>query len=146
MPVLCMLAVILPLLIPARSSSIEERREVRCDIHLVSTALKPGAVGEIVLMFSPDEGIHINTDPAMQIEFEKSSPAHFTGIKALPKSPKTGYLDTSKPVRCTFTLDKKIRKGKHTLKGTVQYYFCSDTEGWCNRFSQPIELTFTVTQ
>jgi hypothetical protein len=140
------LALILPLLVPARTTSTEERREVRCDIRLTSTTLKPGATGEIVLIFSPDEGIHINTDPAMEIEFDKSSLVHFTRITSLPKTAKTGYLDSSKPVRCSFTLDKNIRKGKHTLKGTVRYYFCSDTEGWCNRFAQPIDLKFTVTQ
>ena len=138
-------AVLIPILIPANTAAIEERREVRCDIHLASTTLKPGASGEIVLMFSPEEGIHINTDPAMEFEFDKSSPIHFTGITSLPKAAKTGYLDPSKPVRCAFTVNKSLKKGKHTLKGTVQYYFCSDTEGWCNRFSQPIELTFTVT-
>jgi hypothetical protein len=140
------LALLLPLLIPVRTTSREERREVRCDIHLTSTTLKPGEAGEIVLKFSPDEGIHINTDPAMEFDFDKSSLVHFTGITSLPKAAKTGYLDASKPVRCSFTLDKSIRKGKHTLKGTVHYYFCSETEGWCNRFAQPIDLKFTVTR
>ena len=146
MQLLSIFAIVLPLLVPAREWNRVERREVRCDMHLTSTTLKAGGVGELVLMFSPEDGIHINTDPAMEIEFDKSSPARFTGITSLPKAPKTGYLDTSKPVRCTFTLSKKLRKGKYSLKGTVHYYFCSDTEGWCNRFSQPIDLTFTVTQ
>ena len=145
MLLLSLLAVLLPVMVPANTPAIEEPREVRCDIHLSSTTLKPGAAGELVLMFTPDEGIHINTEPAMEFEFDKSSPIHFTGIKALPKAPKTVYLDPSKPVRCTFTVNKSVKKGKHTLKGTVQYYFCSDAEGWCNRFSQPIELTFMVT-
>ena len=133
------------LLYVSRPSSIEEVRKVRCDIHLSSATLKPGAAGEIVLIFAPDEGIHINTDPPMEFEFEKSSFVHFKGITSLPKAATTGYLDTKKPVTYSFTLDKKIQKGKHTLKGSVHYFFCSDAEGWCNRFVQPIELTFTVT-
>ena len=143
--VLCSLvAVLIPILVPANTTAIEERSEVKCDVQLASTSLKAGGTGELVFTFSPDEGIHINTDPAMEIEFDKSSPVRFTGITSLPKSPKTGYLDPSKPVRCSFVVSKSVKKGKHTLKGTVQYYFCSDTEGWCNRSSQPIELTFTV--
>jgi len=140
-----LVAVLIPMLASPNTSASMERREVRCDIHLSSTALKPGATGEIVLMFAPEEGIHINTDPAMEFEFDKSSPIHFTGITSMPKAAKTGYLDPSKPVRCTFTVNKSVKKGKHALKGTVNYYFCSDVEGWCNRSSQPIELTFTVT-
>ncbi len=129
----------------ARLSNGEEFRQVQCDIHLTSATLKPGAAGEIILTFAPAEGIHINTDPALEFDFEKDSLIHFTGITSLPKIEKTGYLDTKRPVKYSFTLDKKIQKGKHTLKGSVRYFFCSDTEGWCNRSSQTIQLTFTVT-
>ena len=139
-----LIAVLIPILGPAGSSASAERREVQCDIRLASSTLKPGGTGELLLTFSPEDGIHINTEPAMEFEFDKSSPVHLTGITSLPKSPKTGYLDPSKPVRCGFTVNKSAKKGKHVLKGTVQYYFCSDAEGWCNRFSQPIEITFTV--
>jgi len=90
--------------------------------------------------------MHINTDPAVEFEFEKNPLVHFTGVTSMPKAEKTGYLDTKRPIKYSFTLDNKIKKGKHTLKGTVRYFFCSDTEGWCNRSSQPIQLTFTVTQ
>lgn len=130
----------------ARPSSSEELRQVRCDIHLESATLKPGATGEIILAFSPGEGIHINTDPPMEFQFEKNSLIHFSGITSMPKIVKTGYLDTKRPVKYSFTLDKKIQAGKHTLKGSVHYFFCSDTEGWCNRSTQPIQLTFTVAQ
>ncbi len=142
-PALLMTAFLLTATRPAGS---EERREVKCDIQLASASMKAGATGEIILTFMPDEGIHINTDPAMEFEFAKDPTVHFTGITSLPKAPKTGYLDARRPVKYGFTLDKKIRKGKHTVTGTVRYYFCSDAEGWCNRFSQPIHLTFTVTQ
>jgi len=128
------------------ASSGEEMRQVKCDIHLTSATLKQGATGEIVVSFAPDEGIHINTDPAIEFEFDKDPLVHFTGVVSMPKMAKTGYLDTKRPVKYTFTLDKKIPKGKHTLKGSMKYFFCSDTEGWCNRSSQPIELTFSVSQ
>lgn len=129
----------------SNSARSEERREVKCDIQLSQTSMKAGAIGEIILTFTPEEGIHINTEPAMEFEFEKTTSVHFTGIASLPKAPTTGYLDARRPVKYAFTLDKKIRKGKHILKGIVRYYFCSDAEGWCNRFTQPIQLTLTVT-
>jgi len=77
---------------------------------------------------------------------DESSAIRLNTVGYLPKAEKTGYLDTKRPIKYSFTLDNKIKKGKHTLKGTVRYFFCSDTEGWCNRSSQPIQLTFTVTQ
>ncbi|MGA7161673.1 MAG: hypothetical protein WBZ48_11765 [Bacteroidota bacterium] len=129
-----------------RPSNGAELRQVRCDIHLASEKLKPGGTGEIILTFSPEEGIHINTDPPMEFQFEKNALVHFTGVTAMPKMTITGYLDTKRPVKYTFTLDKKIHAGKHTLKGSVHYFFCSDTEGWCNRSTQPIQLTFMVAQ
>ncbi len=128
------------------TSSSEELRQVKCDIRLTSASLKPGAKGEIVVSFAPEEGMHINTDPAVEFEFEKDSLVHFTGVTSMPKVAKTGYLDTKRPIKYSFTLDKDIPKGKHSLKGTIRYFFCSDVEGWCNRSSQPLELTFTVTQ
>ncbi len=127
-------------------SNSEEFRQVKCDIHLTSASLKPGATGEIVVSFTPEEGIHINTDPAVEFEFEKDPLVHFTGVTSMPKMAKTGYLDTKRPIKYSFILDSKMKKGKHTLKGTIHYFFCSDAEGWCNRSSQPIQLTFTVTQ
>jgi hypothetical protein len=121
-------------------------RQVKCDIHLTSSTLKPGATGEILVSFSPEEGIHINTDPAIEFAFEKDPLVHFTEAVSMPKMAKTGYLDTKRPVKYTFTVDKKMPKGKHTLKGTMKYFFCSDAEGWCTRSSQPVELTFSVSQ
>jgi len=129
-----------------RPSSGEEIRQVKCDIHLTSATLKPGAKGEIIVSFTPEEGMHINTDPAVEFEFEKDALVHFTGVTSMPKAANTGYLDTKRPIRYAFTLDKNIPKGKHSLKGSVRYFFCSDVEGWCNRSTQPIQLTFTVTQ
>jgi hypothetical protein len=139
LPLLCLCSVPLP-------SSGEVFTGVKCNIHLATSTLKPGAKGEIVVSFAPEEGIHINTDPAIEFEFEKDTLVHFTGITSMPKAEKTGQLDTKRPIRYSFTLDKNIQKGKHTLRGSLLYFFCSDTEGWCNRSSQPIQLTFTVTQ
>src|ERR1700690_2799655 len=129
--------------LPSNGAAI---RQVTCEIRLTSATLKPGGKGEIVVSFAPEEGMHINTDPAVEFEFEKDPLVHFTGVTSMPKVEKTGYLDTKRPIKYSFTLDDKIKKGKHTLKGTVRYFFCSDTEGWCNRSSQPIQLTFTVAQ
>jgi hypothetical protein len=129
-----------------QKGSVQENTHVRSEIRLASTTMTRGGTGEIILYLTPNEGIHINTDPAMEFEFEKQSSVHFLGITSLPTNAKTGYLITEQPIKYSFTLDKSISKGKHSLKGTVRYFFCSDTEGWCNRFVQTIDLRFTVTR
>ena len=129
-----------------QKGSVQENAHVRFEIRLASTSLTRGGTGEIILSLIPNEGIHINTDPAMEFEFEKQSSVHFLGITSLPANAKTGYLNAEQPIKYSFALDKNISRGKHSIKGTVRYFFCSDTEGWCNRFVQPIELRYTVTR
>ena len=128
----------------AQKGTVQENPHVRFEIRLASTTLTRGGTGELILTLTPKEGIHINTDPPMEFEFEKDSSIHPLKITSLPTNSKTGYLITDQPVRYSFSLDNKISKGTHSLKGSVRYFFCSDTEGWCNRFVQPINLRFTV--
>lgn len=129
-----------------QKGNTQENAHVKFDIRLASTTIAQGGAGKIILYLTPNEGIHINTDPAMEFEFEKQPFIYCTGMTSLPTNTKTGYLIPEKPIQYSFTLDKKISKGKHSLKGSVRYFFCSDTEGWCNRFVQPIDLHFTVTR
>ena len=144
-----MLLLIVPLIVgvihgPSVDTAAGENTHVKFEAGLASTKIKPGTKGEIIIFLTPAEGIHINTDPAMQFDFQKMNHVRFIGVTSLPKKKKTGYLDTDKPVRYTFTVDKKIEEGTYTLKGRVQYFFCSDAEGWCNRFTQSVELKFSV--
>ena len=129
-----------------QKSDGQENAHVKFEITLASTTIIRGGKGEIILTLTPNEGIHINTDPAMEFEFEKQSNVRFLGITSLPTNAKTGYLNADQPVKYSFAVDKNISKGKHSIKGTVRYFYCSDTEGWCNRFVQPVDLRFTVTR
>jgi hypothetical protein len=140
---------ILLLILPelaVQKGSVQENTHVRSEIRLASTTMTRGGTGEIILYLRPNEGIHINTNPAMEFEFEKQSSVHFLSITSLPTNAKTGYLNAEQPIKYSFTLDKNISKGKHSIRGIVRYFFCSDAEGWCNRFVQPIDLRYTVTR
>jgi len=93
-------------------SSGEEFRQVKCDIHLTSAALKPGAIGEIVVSFAPEEGMHINTDPAVEFEFEKNPLVHFTGRHVDAQGGKKRATSTqrgpsSTPLRWTINQKRK---------------------------------------
>ena len=144
MNILFSLLIMVALSSPPESATRDKNEHVGFGARLAHVTLKPGASGEVLLVFTPKEGIHINTDPPMEFEWNRNRYVHFDSTTSLPKDEKTGYLDASKPVRYTFTLSGTIPSGKHTVQGTVRYFFCSDSEGWCNRFVQPVELSFTV--
>ena len=143
--VMSFITALFTILAPLRADEAVERRNVRCDVRMISSTLKPGGTGELELLFSPDEGTHVTTDPPLEVVFAKLSPLRFTGMKSVSKISKTNDLDAKHPVLAGFIVDKKCKSGKHVVKGTVQYSFCSDAEGWCSRATQPFELTFTVT-
>ena len=144
MNILFSLLMLFALSAPPASPTREKNEHVGFEARLSKATLKPGASAEVLLFLTPKDGIHINTDPSMEFEWNKDRYVHFDSTTSMPKDEKTGYLDASKPVRYSFTLSATIPSGKHIVKGTVRYFFCSDSEGWCNRFVQPVELSFTV--
>ena len=95
-----------------------------------------------MITFKPVEGIHINLQPALSFSLDSASLATLSGGLALPKG--GPYLNTSAPVMQRFTISGKARPGRLMLKGTLTYFYCSDKEGWCSRFKQPVEIALTV--
>jgi hypothetical protein len=105
--------------------------------------LKAGTPQNLMLLFHPKKGIHINVDPAITITMEKNQVAESVGKITAPKDA-NGYLDASKPVLVSMTPSASAPKGKHTLKMKVVYFLCSDAEGWCNRDEQSLDVPVTV--
>ena len=113
---------------------------------LEKSSLKAGGRTELLITLRPKEGIHINVKPAMELKLESGSPFSLDG-KLVTTSVKTDtleLLDASHPVRQAVVLAKSAKRGTQTLRGTLVYYYCSDAEGWCSRFRQPVSLTVTV--
>ncbi len=92
---------------------------------------------------TPSEGIHINTSPAIEFVLAKDSPYELSGKPQYKKS-KKDYLDHTMPVTITLNAKKNSIAGKTLIKGKLNYFYCSDTEGWCSRFSQPVEITVEI--
>ncbi len=100
--------------------------------------------GKISFTFQPKNGIHINTEPVPEINFDSSTTIIENG-KFLPLSKtKKEYLETTKPVVYQFTIPKNTSAGKYIIKGELTYFYCSDKEGWCNRFIQSFELPIEI--
>ena len=101
--------------------------------------------GTLAFFFSPAEGIHVNSVPPFEIQLENDSPFEIIGKPKFQKDDKA-YLETIKPVEFLVKVKQGIQPGKYLLKGNLNYFFCSDKEGWCNRFTQPIEVNIEISK
>jgi len=100
---------------------------------------------ELAFFLNPVKGIHINTTPTFELILEKNSQFEIVGKPRFAKDEKS-YLDIDKPVEFSIKAKSGTKSGKQSLKGKLNYFYCSDAEGWCNRFSQPFEVSVDVTK
>ena len=100
---------------------------------------------DIVVLFTPREGIHINTVPVFEFHLEKNSPFELAGPPKFQKNEK-GYLKSETPVTFSVKVKSGTRPGKNELKGSLTYFFCSDKEGWCQRYSQKVAATAEISK
>jgi len=117
---------------------------VHVDVAVSTSTLKPGQQAELRLMFKPVDGIHVTIDPPVEIKVEPKGIFFLKGESRRPVDKSSGYLSSAEPVVQRFTISKNAQAGNHALKASIIYYFCSDDEGWCRKFTMPVELNFTV--
>lgn len=125
--------------------SVSENEHVKCDIVLKQKELRAGELGYFLILFKPKKGIRITTDPPFQVSLDTTQQFFSLG-KAEFSQDANGYLNSEKAVRQSFTITRMTKPGSYALKGTLIYYYCSDGEGWCSRFIQPIELKLMITK
>ncbi len=128
-----------------KSKSVENKH-VQYEIKLLEQSLKAGATGTLQILLTPKKGIHINLDPPMNLKIDSSSTITKVEKLNVPKDNKNGYLDAAKPVTVKFTVSKNAKPGSLNLKGLFTYFYCSDAEGWCNRFKQTVDLNVNITK
>jgi hypothetical protein len=127
---------------PGKSNT--ENEHVSVSITLKSDTFTPGDSGLIMINFKSDENYYINMEPIPTVKLDSNKIIASVGKVLLNKSKKPEYADISKPAKVPFTLSKAIRKGKYEIKGTLTYFFCSGTEGWCSKFKQSFSINLTV--
>ena len=98
---------------------------------------------EISFLFEPLIGIHVNTNPLFELKLEKNSVFEIIEKVQFQKN-ENDYLDISKPVKFSFKAKNGTKTGQYILKGKLNYFYCSDKDGWCNRFSQPFDVKIEV--
>lgn len=111
----------------------------------VQATVSEKTAATISFTFTPLEGIHVNTVPNIELKLEKDSPFELVGKPKFAKTEKD-YLDITQPVIVTVKAKKNSSAGRSVIKGKLNYFYCSDKDGWCNRFSQPIEIAIEITK
>ncbi len=140
--------IILTLLVIVFLSPTKEQLLLNDNEHIKLEIQKPDKISiakanEISFLFEPIVGIHVNTNPLFELKLEKNSPFEIVGKARFQKNEKD-YLDINTPVAFSFKVNKGTNVGTQTLKGKLNYFYCSDKDGWCNRFSQPIDVSIEV--
>lgn len=117
---------------------------VQFHVQIKEKSLKPGATGELLISLRPQEGIHINLQPAIDVKLDSSALVTLVGKMEVPRQSAANYLDASMPIRQEFMVPKSAQSGNMRFRGTITYYYCSDAEGWCSRFKQAFLVDLTV--
>ncbi len=126
------------------ASAQDQPLTIQLEASLASTTLHPGDSTDIILKFDPSEDIHLNAEPAVRVEFDSASILEPIGALRQEIDTEAGTVKTSEPLRQRVALSRKAGPGRHSVRGTVTYFFCSGTEGWCRRKAQWVQLQVTA--
>ena len=138
-----LVAIILSSHLLAVAGDSSSNEYVRFDARLSKVTLAPGARAKIIFTLTPAEGIHINAEPPPAFTLDSMSIATLVGAPSMEKDNR-GYLAKDAPLRQSLVIAKNTATGPGSLRGELVYYYCSDTQGWCMRYRQPVELTLTI--
>lgn len=116
---------------------------VGVEISVKQKKLKAGTAGDVLISLKPKKGIHITADPPFSLSLDTLKQFFSSGKPDFKKDDK-GYVNTESAIRQEILVAKTTPVGSYKLKTTFIYYYCSDEEGWCSRFKQPLELSVTV--
>lgn len=131
---------------PGNGGQTNTNPNVAVEIRLSRKEFKPGDKGELAVKLIPAAGFHVNANPAVEVRLSDTGDLILRGEPSQTIEKKSGYLSSRTPVRQPIAIPVTASRGRHTLKGTVTYFYCSDAEGWCQRYRQPVTISFSVTK
>jgi hypothetical protein len=123
-------------------------------VSVTATYVPPahGAEATVAVQIVPgDPAIHVNEDPAprlaldaqQQVLSDKPRPAASPGARKAPAG-EGRYLDPAVPVAFPVLLRSGVAAGEHAVKGTVTYFYCSKSEGWCRKGQADVTVSVRV--
>lgn len=111
-----------------------------------------GANGAIAVRLVPTtQGIHVNDTPAPRLRLDPDQKVLVDRQRPekkdveVPADPALAlFLDPDVPVRFPVALAKGVPSGPQDVSARVTYYYCSQTQGWCRKSTDPIQVTVKV--
>jgi hypothetical protein len=111
----------------------------------------PAGDAAVAVLFEPlDPDVHVNETPAPQLRLdlaqtvlEDRQPPPPTTIPTFDPT-QAHYIDLQKPVRFKVALAKGAARGRHEVKASVVFFYCSSREAWCRRGSADVVIPVSV--
>jgi hypothetical protein len=120
---------------------------VKTEFSLSKKTLKKGEKGFLQVTFTTlKKGIHVNAMAPFETIVDTLAPVEMTDSVEIVLVKDTTFVNTKKPYRQEFLVKATASAGEHIIKGKFIYMFCSEDEGWCNRFVQPFEVSLKIVQ
>jgi hypothetical protein len=121
-------------------------------VTVTATYLPPvrGTEATVAVQFVPvepsirvneDPGPRLALDPGQQVLGDKPRPAV---VKKHAPAGEAHYLDPGVPVAFPVLLKSGVGAGEHPVKGTVTYFYCSKSEGWCRKGQADVTVSVRV--
>ena len=127
------------------SNGNEKKNEhVNVEIKFNKKQLKAGDTAQLTVKFIPKRGIYINANPPIDLKIDSSDTIIVKSKPEIPSSGKSDYFDVTKSIKQSFTLSKKLKTGTVSLRGTLTYFYCSNTDGWCRKYKHPIDMKIKI--
>jgi hypothetical protein len=139
---------LLLLLGPTRPSTGPRYFELRASFV---PATRAGTPSTLSVTFEPKESdVEVNETPAPRLRLDPEQrvlldkqPTPDESRRAVDLA-NPRYLDTALPVTFPVALVPGAPKGRHDLKATVIYFYCSRRERWCRKGESDIDFSVTV--
>lgn len=109
-----------------------------------------GGEADIVVRFMPLEAaIQVNADPAPRLTLDAQQRVLDESARPVPPPPRAAfpngrYVDTQHGARFPVRVSVAAPKGRHSVRASVLYFYCSQAEGWCRRAQDDVEVSVTV--
>ncbi len=106
--------------------------------------------GDVVVRFMPlDAAVQVNAEPAPRLTLDTTQRLLAEAARrATPATrqtfPNGRYLDTQVGVRFPVRLLAGAARGAHAVQGTLTYFYCSTSAGWCRRAQDEVEISLSV--
>lgn len=123
---------------------------LKVDAAVSPSRLSRSQEGKVILTFTIQEGILINSQPSFTVEFDPSDelvfPKNFfsaTDLEiALLEVDGATYLNLENPLEIPFTVGPEVPRGNYILKGKVKFFAFSRKDGAIIKTSTKFEVPF----